>query len=91
MIGFPETCWCSFLQVSDVEKKGEDLENLEEEYEKRQFEITKCTNEIARLKEEADAILVEQTQTQAPDHSSELAALRLQKRDAQTTVCMKDP
>ena len=74
------------MQVLDVEKKGEDLEGLEEEYQKREADINKYTSEIAKLRDEAEAIIVEQSQTQAPDHSAELADLRLQKRDAQTTV-----
>ena len=69
-----------------MEKKADDLEGLEQEYQKRETDIDKLQRDIARMKEEADEIAVEQTQTQAPDHSDELKALRLQKRDAQTTV-----
>lgn len=70
-----------------MEKKADDLEGLEQEYQKRETDIDKLQRDIARMKEEADEIAIEQTQTQAPDHSDELKALRLQKRDAQTTVC----
>lgn len=74
------------FQVQEVEKKTDCLEQLEEEYQKRVVEIAELERGIARLKEQVDELAVEQTQTQAPDHSSELAALRLQKRDAEQTV-----
>ena len=69
-----------------MEKKADDLDGLEQEHQKRAADIDKLQKDIARLKDEAEEIAIEQTQTQAPDHSRELNELRLQKRDAQTTV-----
>ena len=69
-----------------MEKKAEDLEALEQEHAQREADIAKLEREIAKAKEEHDEIAVEQTQTQAPDHGEEIKGLRLQRRDAQTTV-----
>lgn len=74
------------LQVQDVEKRAEDLEGLEDEYNRRQADIAKHERDMARWKGEASEVEIEQSQTQAPDHSAELQALRTQKREAQTTV-----
>jgi hypothetical protein len=53
---------------------------------KNEAQITKLSEEVEKLKEESGAVQVQQTQTQAPDHSAELNDLKLQKRDACVTV-----
>lgn len=69
-----------------MEKKAEDIEALEQQHAKQQADIAKLSAQVAKAREECESIAVEQSQTQAPDHSSELAALRLEKQDAQQTV-----
>ena len=74
------------MQIEEAVAKLESLETLEQDQADHEARLAGLQAEIDKLRADLAELASQQSQAQAPDHSSEIQQLNREKRDAMTTV-----
>lgn len=74
-------------QVEDIDERHSQLEKLDEDYDKWHAEIKRQEEDLQKIRGELAEVQGSQpTQTQNPEHSSEMKRLSKERQDITTTV-----